>query len=89
MPVDHVSALPPPPRRFRAPLNSVSGIRRELGRLYREARTGEVPVSDASKLGNLLYLIGRLLAGEELEARVRRLEDQEREPAEHEPGRSR
>jgi hypothetical protein len=84
--MNDVGASTPPPRRFRAPLNTVAAVRRELGRLYRQARARELPVSDASKLGNLLYLIGRLIGGEELEARIRRLEE---EQADREPWRGR
>jgi hypothetical protein len=62
----------------------VVGVRRELGRLYRQARAGELTTSDASKLGNLLYLIGRLIGGEELETRVQQLE-RAREQARREP----
>ena len=55
-------------------LNTVAGVRREICRLYREARTGSVLVADASKLANILYIAGRLLQGQELEERVRKLE---------------
>jgi hypothetical protein len=55
-------------------LNTVAGVRREICRLYREARTGAVAIADASKLANILYIAGRLLEGQELEERVRKLE---------------
>jgi hypothetical protein len=55
-------------------LNTIEGVRRELARLYIEARRGELRVGEASKLGNLLFLIGRLLEGIELETRVQALE---------------
>jgi hypothetical protein len=52
----------------------VSAVRRELARLYKEARRGEISAADASRLGSLLALIGRLIEGSDLENRVRALE---------------
>jgi hypothetical protein len=63
-------------------LDTVGRVRRELVKLYKAARRGELDIADASKLGNLLFLAARLLEGQELEARVARLEQAEprREP---------
>jgi hypothetical protein len=66
---------PPSPGGFTYRLNTVAGVRREICRLYREARTGGIAVADASRLGNLLFLAARLLEGQELDARVRALEE--------------
>lgn len=66
------AVAPPSPGVYR--LNTVGGVRREICRLYREARSGGVAVADASRLGNLLFLAARLLEGAELEARVQALE---------------
>lgn len=60
-------------------LNTVGRVRRELIRLYKEARNGELDVNDASKLANILFLAARLLEGQELEARIAKLEA-DREP---------
>ena len=46
-----------------------------MARLYRSAKVGAVPVGDASKLANILALLGRLIEGADLEERIRRLED--------------
>lgn len=70
------ASTPAPP--FVGRLNTVSGIRREICRLYREARTGKLAAADASRLGNLLFLAGRLVQGQELEARVAALEGRKR-----------
>ena len=59
-------------------LDSLDKVRREAARLYNQARRGEISASDASKLGNLLALIGRLIEGGELERRLAALEAQER-----------
>ncbi|HMR33971.1 MAG TPA: hypothetical protein PKA09_23645 [Geminicoccus sp.] len=46
----------------------------ELGRLYREARRGEVTVGDASKLATILAILRSALEAGDLEARVAELE---------------
>jgi hypothetical protein len=55
-------------------LDTVGAVRREICRLYKLARLGDVSVGDASKLGNLLFLAARLIEGQELEERVEALE---------------
>lgn len=81
-PADMASAEHPPSpvSSFAYRLNTVAGVRREICRLYRQARGGSIAVADASRLGNLLFLAARLLEGQELEARVQALEaaDQQR-----------
>jgi hypothetical protein len=72
---------PPPLPRVR--LDSLAAVRRELARLYTEAKHGHRNASDASKLGNILALISRILEGEPLE---RRLEELEKALAERQPG---
>ena len=57
-------------------LNTVSSVRREICRLYREARTGGLPVGDASRLANILAIAARLIESQEIEERVQRLEQQ-------------
>lgn len=69
-------ALTPRKRNRHPPLRSISDVTRELARLYWAARRGEVDVTDASKLGNLLANLGRLVQGVELEARIEALEAQ-------------
>ena len=67
-------AIPPPGRRVRLRLDSLSRVRFELTRIYRQARDGERDVSDASKLAHILALIGRILEGSDLEKRIATLE---------------
>lgn len=68
----------PPPSggkaKYVGQLATVQGVRREMVRLYTESRRGELRVGEASKLANILFMIGRLLEGVELEARVQALE---------------
>ena len=65
--------LPHVPHR-RPRLDNMQRVRRELTRIYLEARDGERDVSDASKLGNMLSLLGRLIEGGDLERRLEALE---------------
>lgn len=62
--------------RLRLPLRTLDHVKAELGRLYREGRTGRRDVSDVSKLANVLSILGRLIEGVELAARVEALENQ-------------
>lgn len=68
--VSGTSRPPPSPR-----LDSLAGVRRELARLYKEARAGELEVGDASKLANILQILGRMIEGTELERRIAELEE--------------
>ena len=62
----------PPPRRAR--LDTMARVRRELARVYREARAGRLDVADASKLANILQVMGRMIETSEVEARLDALE---------------
>lgn len=64
---------PVKPRKF--VLTKVSHVRAELGRLYSEARNGLVDVSDASRLGNLLSILHRVISDSDLEARLQAIEE--------------
>src|SRR4051794_41985642 len=57
----------PPPRRAR--LDTMARVRRELARVYREARAGRLDVADASKLANVLQIMGRMIETSEGETR--------------------
>ncbi len=60
---------PPAPR-----LDSAIRVRRELARLYGEARAGDLAVGDASKLANVLQILGRMIETGDLEGRLEELE---------------
>jgi len=64
---------PHPPVRV-GRLDTVTRVRRECARLYKDARTGRVDPSDASKLVGLLQLLVRTIETSDLEARLERLE---------------
>ena len=65
----------PAPPRLRLPLATLEDVRRELARLYREARSDRVPVADASRLANILATLARIIEGGDLTRRVEELED--------------
>lgn len=61
-------------RRTRVRLDSVTDARKEAARIYRAAINGDVKIEDASRLANILALIGRMIEGSDLEARLAALE---------------
>ena len=65
---------PKTPRRVRVKLETVTDARKEMSKLYREARAGKIDIADASKLTNILMLIGRMIESSDLEKRVAALE---------------
>ena len=70
--------LPRKPGRCRARLETARDVRRELASIYRRGKDGRLAVDTASKLGNLLAILCRMLETTDLE---RRLEAVEREHA--------
>ena len=61
---------PPTPSPWPRRLRTVSGCRRELGRLYGEARDGGEGWGDTAKAAYVLFTITRMLAGTETEQRL-------------------
>jgi hypothetical protein len=55
-------------------LTTVGQVAAELGRLYRHARWGEVPVGDASRLAMFLWVMRQCLEASELERRIAEME---------------
>ena len=49
-------------------------VRRELARVYADARQARLDPRDASRLANVLAILARLIEGGELEARLAELE---------------
>lgn len=64
----------PPAKRLRLPLATADDVRRELAKLYREARAGRVEVQDASRLANILQILARCIETGDLEQRIETLE---------------
>ena len=59
-----------------APLDSAIDCRRELARVYRQARRGEINTQDMSRFANLLQTMVGMIRDSDLEARVAELEQQ-------------
>nr|NMG32363.1 hypothetical protein [Aromatoleum evansii] len=66
-------------KRLRLPLRNLADVQRELSRLYRSAKVGEVAVADASRLANILQIVARLIEGADLERRISDLEEAQKE----------
>ena len=67
---------PPAPeiQRVRVRLNSMADCRMEMAKIYREARSKKIDVTDASRLVNILSLISRAISEGDLETRLAALE---------------
>lgn len=67
-----------PPSRLRLPLKTMDNVQAELARLYREGKAGKRDIADISKLANVLSILGRLIEGADLAARIEALEGREK-----------
>jgi len=61
-------------RRYRCKLDTLQDVRREMAKVYREARSGLLDTQDATKLTWVMQAVGRVIEGSDLEARVSALE---------------
>jgi hypothetical protein len=50
-----------PPKRLRLPLNSLAAVRRELARCYREAKSGRLDATIATKLTYVLSMLASVM----------------------------
>jgi len=55
-------------------LGSIAEVRRELARVYRDARGGLIETSDGTKLAFILTGIAKMIETSELEQRIENLE---------------
>ena len=60
-------------------LDTLQAVRRELSRVYRDARTGKIDTADASRLGFLLVSLAKIIEGSTLEQRIAALEQRTKE----------
>jgi hypothetical protein len=60
--------------RYRAKLDSISDVKREMAKVYREARSGVVDVQDATKLTWCLQAVAKVIETSDLEKRIELLE---------------
>ena len=71
--VDGVEVLPPATR-LRIPLRSAGDVQRELARLYRQMKAGEIAPADGTKLAYVLNLLRAAIEAGDLEQRIQALE---------------
>lgn len=66
-----------PPGRLRLKLATADDVRRELGRIYREGKSGQRDIADVSRLANVLQILNRCIEAGDLERRIEALETTE------------
>ena len=59
----------------RTALTKLEHVRDELARVYRQARTGKIETSDATRLTYILVALTKVIESSDLEKRVEALED--------------
>ena len=79
VPVDNpqptpVLALVPTPRRRGPVLETLTDVRREMARVYRNMRHGRIDTQDATRMTYVLSQIAKIIQTAELEARVAAVE---------------
>lgn len=57
------------------PLQTVGNIKTELGRVYRAARKGNIDITDASKLAQILNILRACIESSDIERRIAALEN--------------
>jgi hypothetical protein len=70
------NALTPSPRRKPnvGRLCTLTSVRQEMARVYREARHGKISVQEAGRFAFILSLIGKIIEGADLEKRIAEVE---------------
>lgn len=61
-------------QRYRCKLETLQDVRREMSKVYREARSEMIDPATASKLVWVLQAVGKVIEGSDLEKRVEALE---------------
>jgi len=73
-PTRPIVTLLPTPRRRGPVLETVTGVRREMARVYRHMRHGRIDTQDATRMTYVLSQIAKIIQTAELEARVAAVE---------------
>jgi hypothetical protein len=58
----------------RTPLNNLENVKRELARVYRRVKAGELPSEEGSKRAYILSTLGKIIEAADLERRIAVLE---------------
>jgi hypothetical protein len=70
-----VESLPYRGKRYRAKLDTLTDVKREMARVYREARTEIIDAQTATKLVWVLQAVAKVIETSDLEKRLEALED--------------
>jgi hypothetical protein len=65
---------PTHPRRLRLPLSTALDVRRELARLYRGMKAGQIAPGDGTKLAYVLNILRQTIEASDIEQRLEALE---------------
>lgn len=65
------TCTPTPPK---IKLNELEDVRREMARVYREARDGKMDASEAGRFAYILSSIGKLIEATDIEKRLLQME---------------
>lgn len=74
LPTGHDVATLPPPRRRRPDLATLTDVRREMGKVYREMRMKKIDCQDGTRMTYVLEKIGKLIESSDLQERIEKLE---------------
>ena len=69
-----VETLPSQGKRYRAKLDTISDVKREMARCYKDARSQTIDVQDASRLVYMLAALGKVIESTDIETRIEALE---------------
>ncbi len=62
--------------RYRCQLDTVSDVKREMAKVYREARSGIIGTQDLTKLTWCLQAVAKVIETSDIEQRIEQLEQQ-------------
>jgi hypothetical protein len=65
----------------RTPLNNLENVKRELARVYRRVKAGDLPSEEGSKRAYILSTLGKIIEAADLERRIAALEQERLLPA--------
>ncbi|MFI3217148.1 MAG: hypothetical protein QX192_10165 [Methylococcales bacterium] len=63
-------------KRYRCELDTVSDVKREMAKVYREARSGIIGTQDLTKLTWCLQAVAKVIETSDIEKRIEQLEQQ-------------
>ena len=74
LPERHLAAVPTPLRKRAIDLASLTDVRREMSRTYRDMRSGRIDTQDGTRLTYVLGQIGKIVELAEMQPRIEAIE---------------